>query len=176
MRYYKVIKVSHKKVMKTITIKNKEVQNLNRVISAVLLLVTFILMNLLSVWSVFGLLVVFIVLTKQTGVQFNIDNRRYRNFSKLLFSYNGEWKELKNNKRFVILKKHGSKKTLGTMATSSYETKGSFSELYLMDISHTRRFYVDSSTSTSEIKALAKKLSEQLAVSIEVFNPKKQTI
>jgi|SRR5690554_828609 len=154
------------------TIRNKELYRLNIIIGIVLSILVLLFSMGFSGWFSIGFILVAIILGKTKGVQFDIKNRRYRKYSQLFMRKTGTWKEIENNIDLVILMKHGVKSTTGTMLTSTLKVKGNFSELYLMDKSHTQRFFIDSSENHDYIKSLAYELSSLLNIKIESFNPK----
>jgi hypothetical protein len=154
---------------------NKELQKLNMIISIILLLVFVILTQTISYWFCFGFLSVEAILTSSTGVEFDVETKRYRKYSHFCFWTRGEWKNIGENKELVVLVKSGIQTTSGTMMTGSMETKLGFSELYLMDESHLRRFYIDSSENHASIEKLASELSGLLKLEIKPYQPRRNS-
>lgn len=152
---------------------NKELQKLYIIISIILLLVFVILTQTISYWFNIGFLFVVAILTSSTGVEFDVETNRYRKYSHFCFWTRGEWKNIGENKELVILVKSGIQTTSGTMMTGSMETKLGFSELYLMDESHLRRFYIDSAENHASIEKLASKLSGLLKLEIKPYQPRR---
>lgn len=158
--------------MSVITIRNKELHRLFIVVGVLLMLV-LLLFSQINSWVYLCIPFVLMVVSNTSGVQFDADNRKYRMYKHFLFWTRGEWKDLGDNKNLVVLVKHGTKSTTGTLMTNTLKIKGGFSELYLMDETHTRRFFIDSSENHDAIESLAKELCEGLKVDLKPFNPKK---
>jgi hypothetical protein len=157
--------------MNIITIRNKELHRLYIVVG-ILLLFVVLLFSQINSWIYLSIPFIWMIISNTSGVQFDSENRKYRRYKHFLFWTRGEWKDLGNNKNLVVLVKHGTKSTTGTLMTHTLKIKGGFSELYLMDETHTRRFFIDSSENHEAIESSAKELSESLNVEMKSFNPK----
>lgn len=161
-------------VMTTMTIRNKELHKLYIIIGIIMTLVILFFSQAVSKWFYIGYLFVVAIMSNTTGVEFDIKNKLYRKYKHFCFWTSGEWKAIGENKELVILVKHGVQSTTGTMMTGSLKTKGGFSELYLMDESHLRRFFIASSENHKSIELLSNKLSQLLEIEIKPYRPKKQ--
>jgi hypothetical protein len=155
-------------------IRNKELQKLYTISGIFLSIGCLLLTLLVSYWFNIGLLLVVAILTSSTGVEFDIETKRYRKYTHFSFWTSGEWKNIGENKELVILVKSGIQTTSGTMMTGSLETKLGFSELYLMDESHLRRFFIDSSENHTSIEKLAGELSGLLKLEINPYQPRRK--
>jgi hypothetical protein len=158
--------------MKIMTIRNRELHRLFIVVGVLLALVTLLFSPIIGNWVYLGIPLGLVVISNTTGVQFDLGNRKYRKYSHICFWTRGEWKDIGSNKNLVILVKHGVKSTTGTLMTNTLKIKGGFSELYLMDETHIRRFFIDSSENHEAIETLALKLSESLNTEIKPYTPK----
>jgi len=152
-------------------IRNKELHRLFIIAAILFALMSVFFTIAVSSWFYVGLPLAMVIMGNSSGVQFDIDERRYRNYKRFCFWTYGEWKNIGENKNLVVLVKHGVQTTAGTMLTGSLETKGGFSELYLMDGSHINRFFIDSSGNHKKIDLLAIELSQLLNVQIKTYNP-----
>jgi hypothetical protein len=160
-------------VMTTMTIKNKELHKLYLIIGFVMSLVILLISQTVSNWFYLGFPIVIAIMSNTSGVQFDFKNKMYRKYKHFCFWTRGEWKSIGNNKELVVLVKHGVQTTAGTMMTASLKTKGGFSELYLMDESHLRRFFIDSSEDHNSVELLANKLGELLEIEVKPYRPRK---
>lgn len=154
------------------TIINRELHKLNIIIGVLLLPVVLVLALSMGDLYYLGLLVVLAVVTKTAGVQFDAKNRRYRKYTHFCGWTRGQWKNIGEKKELVILVKHGKQTTLGTMSTGEWITEGGFSELYLMDEHHLRRFFIDASENHESIELKAHKLSQLLDIEVKPFWPR----
>jgi hypothetical protein len=152
---------------------NKELQKLNIISGIILSIGCLLLTLLLSYWFNIGFLLIVAILTSSKGVEFDIETKRYRKYAHFCFWTRGEWKNIGEKKELVILVKSGVQTTSGTMMTGSLETKLGFSELYLMDESHLRRFFIDSSENHASIEKLASELSGLLRLEIMPYQPRR---
>lgn len=157
--------------MQYITIRNREIYKLQIIASSVVALFIFFL-SVYSLWGLFGFLLVILLLTRTTGVELDVKNKKFRKYTSFLNTRKGYWKPIKEGMHLVIMIKRGVKTTTGTLATSSLKTKGGFSELYLMNATQTYRFYINSSENHEMIENQAKELSKRLGVTIEKYNPR----
>ncbi len=151
---------------------NKELYKLNILIAVFIFLAALFFGIVVHPAYLVLTLLAFVVLTFYQGVEFNPSTKQYRNYKSFLFKRLGEWKDLGEDNELVVLVKHGVKSTTGTMMTASLKTKGGFSELYLMNSNHTRRFFVDSSENHDQIDKRALALSKQLGLPVRPFSPK----
>ena len=154
------------------TIRNKELHRLQLIIGVMLSIIVFVCAQAVSPWYYFGFILVVLVVTKTAGVQFDATNNRYRKYVHFCFMTGGTWKAIGENKVLVILVKHGVQTTQGTMMAGSLKTKGGFSELYLMDESHGRRFFIDASENHERLELRAKELSVLTGLNIEPYHPR----
>jgi len=160
--------------MKTVTIRNRELHRLYIIVGILLSLIILLFSQAVSNWFYLGILIVAVIVTNTSGVQFDPVNRKYRKYKHLCLYTWGEWKDIGANKNLVVLVKHGVQTTTGTMMTASLKTKGGFSELYLMDESHSRRFFISSSESHKTIDSLAINLSDLLKIELKPYNPRRK--
>jgi hypothetical protein len=151
---------------------NKELYKLSLLIAVFVALASLFFAKVVDPSYCFGLILSLLVLTYSQGVEFDPVNKRYRNYKSFLFMRKGVWKEIGENKELVVLVKHGTKSTTGTMMTASLKIKGGFSELYLMNATHTNRFFIDSSENHEQIDHRAFVLSQQLGLPIRPFSPR----
>ena len=155
-----------------ITFRNKELHRLNIMVGIMLALIFTFFAFSFHPWMFSGLILSFIVGSKNAGVEFDSENNTYRKYDEILFSRKGTWKSIGKNKDLVILVKHGVQTTIGTMAVATVKRKGGFSELYLMDSSHIHRFFIDSSENHGKIERKAKMLSDKMGLTVKPYRPK----
>lgn len=153
-----------------ITIPNRELFRINLVI-AVIVSLLLILFSIMTHFVLFGFIPIFLILTKTTGAEIDPKRMRYRKYNSLLWLKHGKWKRIPLGASLVILTKHGSKTTKGSIIGGEYRAQGIFHELYLMSRSHRSRFYLDSGSNPKRIKRLANDISEKCEVPIQRYNP-----
>ena len=89
---------------------NKELQKLYTISGIFLSILCLFLTLFVSFWFNIGFLLVVAILTSSTGVEFDVDTKRYRKYAHFCFWTRGEWKNIGENKELVILVK---RKTIG---------------------------------------------------------------
>ncbi len=100
----------------------------------------------------------FLVL-QESGIELDFEAQRIRNYHRNFFKRKGKWIALSQYKNIVVIKKSGTKSTAGTIMTSTLATKGELYQLYLMDESHTDRFYLHYSQNRDKLEGLINQIA-----------------
>jgi len=153
-------------------IENKELNKLNNLIVFGIIFISIWFSIFFTFFFLFFLLTIFIFLSKSAGVEIDFEKRLYRKYREILLLRKGQWKELNDKIRIVILEKKGIQTTTGTLGTGQLETTSNFFELYFMDVNHINRFFLHSSSNKNEILELAQKISHNTNLKLETYNPK----
>ncbi len=153
-------------------IENKELNKLNNLIVFGIIFISIWFSIFFTFFFLFFLLTIFIFLSKSSGVEIDFEKRLYRKYREILLMRKGQWKELNDKIRIVILEKKGIQTTTGTLGTGQLETTSNFFVLYFMDVNHINRFFLHSSSNKNEILELAQKISHNTNLKLENYNPK----
>lgn len=152
-------------------IRNRELYKINVILAVLGLPVMCVWSYYLSAWYVLGVLGCFSLLTKISGVELDLEQRKIRNCRRFFGFSRGHWKEFTAFTVLVLLTKRGSKTMEGVRSGRSYELKGVFYELYLMDAFHRRRIFLDSSENKARLDQMMHLLKERLSLSVEGYHP-----
>lgn len=157
--------------MSRLQIENKELNKLNNLIVFAIIFLSIWFSIFFTFYFLFFLITIFIFLSKSSGVEIDFEKKLYRKYSEIFLIRKGQWKELNDKIRIVILQKKGIQTTTGTLGTGQLETISSFFELYFMDVNHINRFFLHSSSNKNEIFEMANNISKQSGLKLETYNP-----
>lgn len=147
-------------------------------IQAALLSVIFIPLCLFE-WTFIPLLVFpTLLLIKKKGIEFDINNRRFRNFTSRGKFRKGKWQDW--TKYFdVVLQSRSAKKNVrsGNLVpdlmgvSGKLEYRQTIHNVYIMDEKHLKKMFIDTFKSYAEAKDFAIAFSEYSNMPIRKFSP-----
>jgi len=141
------------------------------IIGSTLLTVALIVASTFSAYFLFGLVLPIMILTNRSGLQIDVKNNVYREYSKIFTRIKGEWKSLSNFKNIVIKSQSATKSTTGTRMTADLKVKTVIHSICLMDYKHLQQLFLKSFEDYDKAKLFADNLSKDLNFSIETFRP-----
>lgn len=110
-------------------------------------------------WTLLLLSPIPFLVLQESGIELDFEAQRIRNYHRNFFKRKGKWIALSQYKNIVVIKKSGTKSTAGTIMTSTLATKGELYQLYLMDESHTDRFYLHYSQNRGKLEGLINQIT-----------------
>ena len=107
-----------------------------------------------------------------SGIEINCTSRKYRLFKSVLGLKKGEWKNIDFFKGIIIRAKSGSKELMGPNLALMPTVRGMSFDIYMVDETHRKKLLIKSFKSKSKGLDFAKKLSSQVNLPFQKYNPK----
>lgn len=125
--------------------------------------------------GVFSLLLAFFIITITIGKEFDIENKKFRNYKSYLGIKTGNWKTYEHFESIIIISYRFSKTYSIKAAIPS--TYNHYSHgVYLTNRSHLGRIFMNDFETRKQAEIFAENIAKQLDLKIEEYSPKKISV
>ncbi len=156
--------------MKTILIPYSDNYRIN-IVAASFIGFCFLVASTKQTYFTFGFLFSIVILARSSGLEIDIENKRYRDYKKFFARMSGKWKPLDAYTDIVIQSKSGAKSVLGMRLTAEIKIKMIIHSVWLMDENHMKKIFLKSFPSYEEAKKFAEDMAIQSNFVLASFKP-----
>lgn len=123
---------------------------------------------------IIGLLVVLVggfISFTSTGIQIDVENKKYKHYSSYYGIKQGQWKTLDSYPCLAILQSRQSSTTHSIGNISSITNSENYYDIYLLDKTHRQKLLIKRLKNKEQASKDAKEFAENLGVEFTTYNP-----
>jgi hypothetical protein len=125
----------------------------------------------LETFSYISFTFIAIIIAIFSGIEFNLENKKYRKYISVFGLKNGKWLSYNEYIGIVIFSSKGTKRSLGLNYITHSRSK-EIHNVFLVNKNHRKKIKIASKKSRKSVERFASDISEYLSIPIVKYSPK----